>query len=113
MCLASSWPPRHCGRSEATRLSPRKQAGLLRRYAPRNDDEGRRVTSRRQRLHLRVEIRLPFKSDAGQVRHGDVAVLDADAVGETAIGLEQIRIALIAAKAETGRDVERHLVAAM
>ena len=49
----------------------------------------------------------------GKIRHGDVAVLDAHAVGETAIGLEQIGIALIAAEAEAGGDVERHLVAAM
>src|ERR1700730_15157851 len=71
------------------------------------------VTSRRQRLHLHVKIGFSLKADARQIRHGDVTVLDADAVGETAIGLEQIGIALIAAEAETGRDVQRHLMAAM
>src|SRR6266852_7168422 len=42
-----------------------------------------------------------------------MTVLDANAVRETAIGLEQIGIALIAAEAEAGRDIERHLMAAM
>src|SRR6185312_16664923 len=28
--------------------------------------------SGRQRLHLRIKIRLPFKADPGQIRHGDV-----------------------------------------
>src|SRR5690348_13359444 len=73
----------------------------------------RSIISRRQRLHLRVEIRLPFKADAGQIRHGDLAILDADAIGKAAIGLEQIRIALIAAEAEAGCNIQRHLVAAM
>ncbi len=67
----------------------------------------------RQRLHLRVEIVFALEADARQIRHGDVAVLDADAVGETAIGLEQVGIALVAAEAEAGRDVERHLMAAV
>src|SRR5262245_55448624 len=67
----------------------------------------------RQRLHLRIEIRLPLEADTRQIGHGDVAVLDADAIGEAAIGLEQVGIALVAAEPETGRDVERHLVAAM
>ena len=35
------------------------------------------------------------------------AVLDANAVREAAIGLEQVGIALIAAKAEAGRDIAR------
>src|SRR5689334_20033594 len=71
------------------------------------------ASSRRKRLHFRVEIRLALEADARQLRHDDVAVVHADAVGEAAIGLEQVRIAFIAAEAETGRDVERHLVAAM
>jgi len=35
--------PRHCERSEAIQLLPRRdrKAGLLRRYAPRNDGGGR------------------------------------------------------------------------
>src|SRR5262249_1581505 len=71
------------------------------------------TASRRQGLHFPVAIRLALQADARQFRHDDVAGLHADAVGEAAIGLEQIRIALIAAKAEAGGDVERHLVTAM
>src|ERR1700686_1460468 len=71
------------------------------------------ASSRRQRLHLRIKIGFSLEADARQIRHGDGAVLDTNAVGETAIGLEQIGIALIAAEAETGRDIERHLVSAM
>src|SRR5690242_16608498 len=67
----------------------------------------------RKRLHFRVEIRLALEADAGQFGHDDVAILDADAIGKAAIGLEQVRIALITAQSETGRDVERHLVATM
>src|SRR6185369_14831188 len=69
--------------------------------------------SRRQRVHLLVEIGFSLEPDARQVRHGDVAVLDTHAVREAAIGLEQVGIAFIAAKAEAGRDIERHLVAAV
>src|ERR1022692_3278927 len=71
------------------------------------------ITSRRQRLHLRIEIGFALKTDTRQIRHGDVAVLDPDAVREAAIGLEQVWIALIAAEAEAGRDIQRHLMAAM
>src|ERR1700682_3599881 len=71
------------------------------------------VTSRRQRLHLHVKIGLSLEPDARHIRHGDGAVFDANAIRETAIGLEQIGIALIAAEAETGRDVQRHLMPAM
>ena len=60
-----------------------------------------------------VEVGLALEADAGQVRHRDVAVLDPHAVGKAAVGLEQIRIALVAAEPEAGRDVERHLVAAV
>ena len=42
-----------------------------------------------------------------------MAVLHPHAVGKSAIGLEQVRIALIAAQPEPGGDVQRHLVAAM
>src|SRR4051812_23162698 len=71
------------------------------------------MSSRRQRLHLAIEIALALKADTGKVRHRDVAVLDTYAVGEAAIGLEQVRIAFIAAEAEAGGDIERHLVPAM
>src|SRR6202022_4660339 len=71
------------------------------------------VTSRRQRPHFPIKIGFSLEPGARQIRHGDVAVLDANAVRETAIGLEQIGIALVAAETETGRDIERHLMAAM
>src|SRR3982074_3620201 len=71
------------------------------------------VTSRRQRPHLRIKIGFSLEPDARQIRHGDMTVLDANAIGKTAIGLEQIGIALIAAEAETGRDVQRHLMTAL
>src|SRR5579872_2152381 len=70
-------------------------------------------TSRRQRLHFLVEIGLPFKADARQIRHRDVPVFDTHTVRKTTIGLEQIGIAFIATKPEAGGDVERHLMAAM
>ena len=54
-----------------------------------------------------------LEADARQLGHDDVPVLDAHAVREAAIGLEQVGIALVAAEAEAGRDVERHLVSAM
>src|SRR6266849_312647 len=58
-------------------------------------------------------IGLSFKTDARQIRHGDVTVLDAHAIRKTAIGLEQVGIAFIAAEAEPRCDIERHLMAAM
>ncbi len=42
-----------------------------------------------------------------------MAIDDVNPVGEAAIGLEEIGVAFIAAQAEAGGDVERHLVAAM
>src|SRR5438552_6634691 len=85
--------------------------------APRRPTDSRtgraELALRRQRLHLGIEIGFALKADARQIRHRDDAVLDANAVGETAIGLEQVGIALIAAETKTGRDVERHLMPAM
>src|SRR5690348_8967372 len=46
------------------------------------------VRSFREGAHDLDQIGLAFKADAGQVRHGDVAVLDAHTVREPAIGLE-------------------------
>src|SRR5260221_12652445 len=71
------------------------------------------AASHRQRLHLRVKIGFSLEADARQIRHGDVTVLDANAIREAAIGLEQVGIALIATETETGRDIERHLMPAM
>src|ERR1041385_9021698 len=68
---------------------------------------------RRQRAHLGVEIGLSLKADAGQIRHDDVTVFDPHAVGKSAIGLEQVGIAFIAAKAQSRRDIQRHLVSAV
>src|SRR5258708_33120211 len=73
----------------------------------------RRAASRRQRFHLRVKIGFSLEADARQIRHGDVTVLDANAIREAAIGLEQVGIALIATETETGRAIERHLMPAM
>jgi hypothetical protein len=50
----------------------------------------RRAASRRQRFHLRVKIGFSLEADARQIRHGDVTVLDANAIREAAIGLEQV-----------------------
>src|ERR1700675_4675399 len=82
-------------------LKPRKTISRFRVRcfaSPRNDG-----LLRRQRLHLRIKIRLPRKADPRELRHGDVTALDATAVGEAAIGLDQVGIALIAAKPEAGR----------
>src|SRR6476659_11081037 len=67
----------------------------------------------RQTAHLFDQIRFAFKTDARQIRHRDIAVLDLHAIGNTAIVLEQVGIGFVAAEAETGGDVERHLVAAL
>src|SRR6478672_6069448 len=70
-------------------------------------------SSRGQLFHLSIEIRFSLEPDARQVRHGDVTVLDTNAVGETAIRLEQIGIALIAAEPEAGGNIQGHLMSAM
>src|SRR5882757_4840670 len=67
----------------------------------------------RQLAHYLDEVGLALEADARQVRHHDMAVLNPHAVGKSAIGLEQVRIAFIAAKPKPGRDVERHLMPAM
>src|ERR1700722_17461535 len=63
--------------------------------------------------HFCDEIRFSFKAYSRQVRHGDVTVDHLHPVGETAIGLEQIGVTLVAAKPQAGCDVERHLMSAM
>src|ERR1700739_1918393 len=67
----------------------------------------------RQVTHDLDQVRLALESDAGQLRHGDAAVLDAYAIREAAIGLEEIGVALVAAQAESCGDVERHLMASV
>src|SRR5208283_1339128 len=67
----------------------------------------------RQVTHDLDQVGLPLEADARQLRHGDTAVLDAYAIREAAIGLEEIGVALVAAQTESCGDVERHLVAAM
>src|SRR6476660_8085879 len=66
-----------------------------------------------QRFHLGIEIGLSLEPDARQVRHGDVTVLDTNAVREAAIRLEQIGIALIAAEPKAGGNIQGHLMSAM
>ncbi len=66
------------------------------------DDE--RPGSGSKRRHLAREITLAFEADAGQVGQRDVAVARRDAVRESAVGLEQVRIALVATEAEASRD---------
>ena len=48
-----------------------------------------------------------------EVLEASAAFLDPHTVRETAIGLEQVRVAFIAAEAEARRDIERHLMPAM
>src|ERR1700690_180351 len=66
-----------------------------------------------QRLHLTEEIGFSFEADTGKIWHRDVPIFHAHTVRETAIGLEQVGIALVAAEPETGGDIERHLMSAM
>ena len=56
------------------------------------------------------EVRLAFESNARDIRHDDPAVLHPDAVREPTIGLEQVRVAFIAAQAESRSNVQRHLM---
>jgi hypothetical protein len=39
--VASRYQPRHCERSEAIHLTAQRKNGLLRRFAPRNDDHSK------------------------------------------------------------------------
>lgn len=55
--------------------------------------------------HHRDQVGFAFEPDARKLWHDDMAVFDFHAVGEPAIGLEQVWVALIAAEAEPGRDV--------
>ena len=65
----------------------------------------------RQLAHYADEIAFTFETDAGQLGHENVAVFDAHAVGKSAVGLEEIRVAFITAEAKPGGEIERHLVA--
>src|SRR5262249_19024350 len=67
----------------------------------------------RQRAHPVDERSLPLAAGARELGQEDGAVRDAHAVRKASEGLEQVRIVLVAAQAEAGRDVERHLVAAV
>src|SRR5690348_8939953 len=71
------------------------------------------IQSLRQSLHLRVKIGLTFEPYAGQFGHRDEALLHPHAIREPAVRLEKVRIALVAAQAKSGGNVERHLVSAM
>src|SRR5947209_1436540 len=71
------------------------------------------IASARETSHLFDQIRFAFKTDARQVRHSDIAVLHLNAIGKTAIGLEEVGIRFVPAEAEARGYVERHLVPAM
>jgi radical SAM superfamily enzyme YgiQ (UPF0313 family) len=66
-----------------------------------------------QLAHNAYQVRFALKSDSRKFRHDDVAVLHPYAVGKSAVGLEQVRVAFITAETEARRDVEGHLMAAM
>ena len=59
--------------------------------------KGRKVARSGERDHLRVQIRFSFEADARKLGQCHVPINDFNAVGKTAIGLEQVRIAFIAA----------------
>lgn len=67
----------------------------------------------RKSLHDAVQLVLCFETDTGEIRQSDVTIVDSEAVRESAKRLKNTWVGFIAAEAETGRDVERHLVAAM
>jgi hypothetical protein len=46
-----------------------------------------------------MEVGFSLEADARQIRHRDVTVLDFHAVRKSTIGLEQVRITLVAAEA--------------
>ena len=56
--------------------------------------------------HHLNQVGFSFKADTGQLGHNDVAIFDPYAVRETAIGLEQVRVALVAAKTQPRCDVQ-------
>src|SRR4051794_11347756 len=66
-----------------------------------------------QFAHDLDQIRLALEADARNVRHDDVTVLNPDRIRESPVGLEEIRVALVAAKPQAGGDVQRHLVTAV
>src|SRR3954462_3834784 len=59
------------------------------------------------------QVGFALEADAGQLGHDDVPVLDTHAVREAAVGLEQVRVALVATEPKAGGDVEQHLVSAV
>src|SRR5215468_1124773 len=86
---------------------------LDRRHRCRTTVAPERRPSRSERRHLAREIAFSFEPDARQLRQRDIAVAWRHAIRKAAVGLEQVRIALVAAEAKAGGDHERHLVAAM
>ena len=64
----------------------------------------------RQRAHLVDQVRLALEPDPGKVRQRDVPVFHPDAIGESAVRLEQVGIRFVAAESEAGSDRERHLM---
>src|SRR5262245_7370537 len=86
---------------------------LDRRQRCRTTVAPERRPSRSECGHLACEIALSFEPDARQLRQCDIAVARHHAIRKAAVGLEQVRIALVADEAQAGSDYERHLVATM
>jgi hypothetical protein len=57
-----------------------------------------------------MEYRSDFASN-GKLRQRYDAIADLRAVGEAAVGLEDVGVVLVAAQPQAGGNVERHLVA--
>src|SRR6516165_6319217 len=70
-----------------------------------------RSSSRSERLHFLVEVRLALEPNARQVGHRDMALLDFHPIRKSAKRLKQVRVGLVAAEAEARCDIERHLMA--
>src|SRR5207237_523001 len=66
-----------------------------------------------ERLHHRVELALALEANAGRVGRADMAVDHRAVVGKAVERVEHVRVRLVAAEPEPGRDVERHLMPAM
>src|SRR5262245_2951905 len=73
----------------------------------------RQGSDRRQFAHDPIEGSLALEADAGPVGERNCAALDPGIVGKPAEIAKYAGIGLRPAQAETGRDRERHLVAAM
>jgi len=64
-----------------------------------------------QSPHLLDQIGLALEADARQRRQVNVTVAYLDTVRKAAVGLEKVRVALVAAQVQSRRDGQGHLVA--